>query len=235
MRYKSVIIPAICFFLVVTIVFSGCSLIDFPNYVIQHYSFDGQEGLYNPNDPDLDKQMDKFNVLIERNPEDATYYYGRALAYFEKGQYDKAMVDLNKVIELSPEYAPAYNMRGRAYYDKGEYDKAISDCNKAIEIEKDPKYIAAYYYNRGFSYYSTGEYDKAIDDYTKAIEMDSKIDSDLYRKASKLDSAYYRRGLVYKAKGEYDIAASDFEKVVQMANDPKVVAAARQALKDIGK
>ena len=236
MSDKRVIIPIICFFLAVTIVFSGCSsLLAFPNFVIQHYSFDGHEVLYDPNDPDVDKAITEYTNYLESNPESAFMYYHRGLAYLFNGEYDKAITDFTKAIDLDPEYAYAYNMRGRAYYDKGEYDKAISDCNNAIEIEKDPKYIAAYYYNRGFSYDATGEYDKSIADYTKAIEMDSKIDSAHYRNASRLDSAYYRRGLAYKAKGEYDLAASDFEKAVQIALDPKVVEAARQALNDIEK
>ena len=236
MGYKKLIISVICLLLTATAVFSGCSsLLEFPNFVIQHYSFDGHESLYEPNDPEAEEAIAKYTDYLESNPESAFIYYHRGLVYLLEGEYDKAIADYTKAIELNPEYAYAYNMRGRVYYDKGEYDKAISDCDKAIEIEKDPKYTAAYYYNRGFSYDATGEYDKAIDDYTKAIEMSSKIDETHYRNASRLDSAYYRRGLAYKAKGEYDLAASDLEKAVQIAHDPKLVEAAHQALESLGK
>jgi tetratricopeptide (TPR) repeat protein len=152
-----------------------------------------------------DLQLLACTELIQRNQKDATAYFNRALAYYEKKDFDRAVADTSKAIDLNPNYAVAYNRRSATYNAKGDHDRAIADANKAIEI--DPK-LATAYGNRGNAYYNKKQYDRAIADANKAIGIDPK-----------LARAYNNRGLAYRAKGDTDRAIADYSKAVDI--DPK--------------
>jgi tetratricopeptide (TPR) repeat protein len=72
--------------------------------------------------------------IIQRDPNDATAYHNRAVAYGANGEIDRAIADYTKAIELTPDNAAAYDNRGRAYASKGDYTHAIADVTKASEL-----------------------------------------------------------------------------------------------------
>jgi Flp pilus assembly protein TadD len=72
--------------------------------------------------------------IIRRNPNDASAYHHRAVAYGLAGDTDKAIADYSKVIEIVPNSASAYDNRGRAYASKGDYAHAVADVTKASEL-----------------------------------------------------------------------------------------------------
>ena len=72
--------------------------------------------------------------IIRRNPNDASAYHHRAVAYELAGDTDKAIADYSKVIEIAPNDASAYDNRGRAYANKGDYVRAVADVTKASEL-----------------------------------------------------------------------------------------------------
>lgn len=45
---------------------------------------------------------------IKQNPDSATAYYKRGIAYYTEQNYTNVLVDFSKVIELNPEYIDAY-------------------------------------------------------------------------------------------------------------------------------
>ena len=56
-----------------------------------------------------DEAIKECNKAIELDPNLATAYAIRSVAYGSKGQYDKALADCNKAIELAPNPNPATN------------------------------------------------------------------------------------------------------------------------------
>ena len=118
---------------------------------------------------------------IELDPESAkTYYYERALNYYELGQTgrasfddltNKALEDLEQVIKLDSQYAEAYCEKGRIYYKLRETNKALENFNTCNELKPD---VLRYgdRWMRGNLYRDVGENEKAIADYTKIIEND---------------------------------------------------------------
>ena len=53
-----------------------------------------------------------YTEAIELNPENASVYNNRGVAYRDKGDFDAASEDFNKAIELDPEYAGVYSNSG---------------------------------------------------------------------------------------------------------------------------
>jgi tetratricopeptide (TPR) repeat protein len=72
--------------------------------------------------------------IILRDPNDATAYHNRAVAYGLAGDLDHAIADYTKAIDIAPNSAAAYDNRGRAYASKGDYTRALADVIKAREL-----------------------------------------------------------------------------------------------------
>ena len=72
--------------------------------------------------------------IIQRDPNNATAYHNRAVAYGLTGDIDHAIADYSKTIEIRPDNAAAYENRGRAYASKGDYTHALADVTKASEL-----------------------------------------------------------------------------------------------------
>ena len=142
-----------------------------------------------------------YSGAITLDPEFASLYNNRGLAYRNLGEFEKAITDHSKAIELSPENAAPYNSRGAAYQDLGKFEKAITDYSKAIEL--DPEHEHAYN-NRGLAYTNLGEFEKAITDYSKAIKLDPEH-----------ATAYNSRGAAYEELGEAELAKNDYLKADQ--------------------
>ena len=85
--------------------------------------------------------------ISNTNPQDASGFVNRGIAYYHLRNYDQALSDFNKAIELDPAYSDAYMERG-IYYMEVKIDSllSVSDYNKALEL--DPQNASAYY-NRG--------------------------------------------------------------------------------------
>jgi len=81
-----------------------------------------------------DSAIDASTKAIAIDPNYATAYYNRGIAYKDKGQLDRAIEDWNKAIALDPNYARAYINRGIAYAIRGIMGKAISDFQKACDF-----------------------------------------------------------------------------------------------------
>jgi tetratricopeptide (TPR) repeat protein len=83
---------------------------------------------------DLQLRIKGCSDTIQRNPDDATAYHHRAVAYGLAGDLDHAIADYSKTIEISPDNSAAYENRGRAYASKGDYTRALADVMKANEL-----------------------------------------------------------------------------------------------------
>jgi len=61
-------------------------------------------------------------------------YYGRGVAYGEKGEGDQAIADYTEAIRINPDFALAYYGRGIAYRKKGVESKSKADLSRAKEL-----------------------------------------------------------------------------------------------------
>jgi hypothetical protein len=75
-----------------------------------------------------------YTAAIRPDPNDATAYYNRGSAYYNKGMFDRAIEDFNAALRLNPNDAYAYIGRGNAYYNKKDYRRARADYEKALQI-----------------------------------------------------------------------------------------------------
>jgi len=64
----------------------------------------------------------------------AQTYHGRALAYYEHGDYAKAITDFTEAIQLNPDDGQSHRCRARAYQGNGNLAKASTDLAKAEEL-----------------------------------------------------------------------------------------------------
>ncbi len=82
-----------------------------------------------------DDAIADYDKAIALNPNDATAYTNRGVAYGSKGAFDWAIADHSRAIALDPKYALAYTNRGLAHKKNGEVDRAIADFSKVLEID----------------------------------------------------------------------------------------------------
>jgi tetratricopeptide (TPR) repeat protein len=183
-----------------------------------------------------------YTEAIELDPNNATAYFKRGLAYDNIDKYQAAIADYTKAIELDSRDSASHNNRGAVYSRVGDKQSALRDYDTAIEI--DPKYTVALK-NRGNTHFDLGNYQAAIVDYERAIELDPKIslgdnyaiayenlgDEALkqedwkqaiqdYSKAISLGhpnpaEVYGARGWVYAEQGDYEAALLDANAVLR--------------------
>lgn len=88
--------------------------------------------------------------LLKLQPDDATAFYSRALAYDSKGDKEKALADIASAIKLTPKDPQIYELRASIYFKQagtpavgGPLDKALADYATALHLRlqgvDDPK------------------------------------------------------------------------------------------------
>ena len=78
--------------------------------------------------------LNAYNKAIDLNPNDASAYNNRGLAYDNLNKDDLAIADYNKAIELNPKDADAYYNRGNAYGRLGNSTYANQDLKIAAKL-----------------------------------------------------------------------------------------------------
>ena len=112
--------------------------------------------------------LNAYNKAIEVNPNDASAYNNRGLAYHNLDKRNMAIADYDKAIELNPEYGDAFNNRGKTIAGLGDYKQAILNYDRAIELNQKN---ADAYYNRGYAYSRLGNSTYANQDLKKAARL----------------------------------------------------------------
>ena len=98
--------------------------------------------------------LNAYNKTIELDPNNASAYNNRGLAYYNLDKDDLAIADYEKAIELNPKYGDAFNNLAKTYGRRGYYKQAILFYDRVIELN--PKDADAYY-NRGKAYERLGD------------------------------------------------------------------------------
>ena len=121
---------------------------------------------------DYDLAIAAYNAAIGVDPNNASVYINRGLAFLAKGHYDLANADIDTAISIVPENTITYRNRiikqAMQHSKNRDNDLAVLGYTKAIEI--DPNDWSDYN-NRALAYLAKGEYDSAISDFETAISI----------------------------------------------------------------
>ncbi|CAD5951673.1 Translocon at the outer membrane of chloroplasts 64 [Planktothrix agardhii] len=91
---------------------------------------------------DYEAAIEKFNLVLNHNPDEFEAYYHRGIAYAEVGLYSNAIGDFNTTIALNKYNAEAYFQRGMIYKQTGDYKQAIRDFEFTLFFK--PNHSLAY-------------------------------------------------------------------------------------------
>jgi tetratricopeptide (TPR) repeat protein len=83
---------------------------------------------------DPKKAIEYLNNAIKLQPDLATAYYNRGIAYSNLGRLQRAIEDYNEAIHLKPNDAEAYTNRGGAYFMQGNKKLFCRDVQKACTL-----------------------------------------------------------------------------------------------------
>jgi serine/threonine protein kinase/Flp pilus assembly protein TadD len=148
-----------------------------------------------------DEAIADYSSAIQLKPNDHTSYFGRGLAYLNKGMYDQSINNFARAIELNPSYSDSFNNRGIAYANLRDFSRALADYNEAIRL--DPGNARAYG-NRGNVHFSQNNYEQALEDYNKALQL------------MPLVNVYRSRAVLYSKIGKDDLANADLARARQL-------------------
>ncbi|MEK7487300.1 MAG: tetratricopeptide repeat protein, partial [Planctomycetota bacterium] len=177
-----------------------------------------------------------YSKWIETNPQSASAYYFRGLAYTEQNEIESAFQNFERAIQLNPNYADAYFNRGNIKIKRGEIQSAIDDFTKAIQLSPNSWEI---YTNRGNARELQKNFSGALEDHTEAIRL-NPTSADCYnnrgmtkhsiddlngaledyteaiRLNPQLSEVYNNRGRVQRDQGFLERAIEDFSEAIRL-------------------
>ncbi len=160
--------------------------------------------------------LQSFNDAIQKWPDNAENYYGRALYYAMQKKEIDAIKDVDKAIALVPnKFAEYYELRGKIRTTNKDFVAAIADFDEAIKLE--PNY-PEYYERRGRLKMKVKDDAGAVSDFNSCIS-----------KGEKTYKVYLSRGAAKYNLGNGVDACLDLKKAL----DNKVEGA-EDALKNCG-
>ena len=180
--------------------------------------------------------IDYFNTLISRNPNDAVGYYNRGLAHLAMGNYQEANLDLEKTFSLGLRLAETDAHRGYARLKVGDLRGANQELTLALEISPRNALFNAYF---GEFQVSQGNHAEALNYLENAnilnpdLGLAYLIRGKLYMSLGLQESAaevfdssigldlptaqdYVDRGEILAFFGEYDLAFSDLDEAIRI-------------------
>ncbi|MBN2366875.1 MAG: protein kinase [Calditrichaeota bacterium] len=86
--------------------------------------------------------FERFQIVLELDPNFGLAYNMLALTYMETGEYQKAIQNFEQYASLNPGDANVFDSMGELYLRMGELDQALAKYQEAIEVE--PQYFYAY-------------------------------------------------------------------------------------------
>lgn len=116
--------------------------------------------------------LDKYNKIINSDPNNPVNYFTRAMIYNQFGNNTKYKENMDTALTFNQKEETIFLDKWANYKNSGDYEGAVNALNIAIDIN--PDYVVAYYF-RGITYLEMGYPYKAIGDFTKVSDLDKEF------------------------------------------------------------
>ncbi len=166
-----------------------------------------------------------FDILIQRQPNNASHYNNRGLLHFQTGEYLDALDDYDRAIALNPILSQVYNNRANCHAALGSLDEAVADYDTALDLN--PTDINAWI-NQGVTFRDLDLYSRAVESFDIALQL-----TDLTRQEHPTDEnkflighIYTQRGRTHHVAGYWNWAIADYRRALRrlpQQNSPKVL------------
>ncbi len=151
---------------------------------------------------ELDKSIQDYTFIIEKNTSYLEAYYERGFSKYLLGQLKDSLDDLQTVISNDHSHSKAYFTKSIIMTKLDKPMEAIDGFSMVIELNHEDSEA---YYNRGLVYSKLEKYRDAINDFNHAI----KIKDDYFE-------AYDSRGYSQFKLKKYKQASIDFKKSIEI-------------------
>ncbi|MBS1797966.1 MAG: tetratricopeptide repeat protein [Acidobacteria bacterium] len=134
-----------------------------------------QEGIALHDSRKYDQAIEKYQTVLDENPDCTRAMYEMALSYHSKGDLEKSIEIASKGIKYTgPELPMFYILIGNTWDEQGNPQKSLEIYQDAIKVLKDDKEntraLGSVYYNMGVTYVGLKQYKEAREAMKKAVE-----------------------------------------------------------------
>jgi tetratricopeptide (TPR) repeat protein len=164
------------------------------------------------------KSIDDYSLTIDRNPNDADAYFGRAIDFMVLQDLSEAIDDYSKVIALNPDFILARFNRAVVRYKQMEIEN-ISDNLNANDLSLNLTLTPANpKFTNNFSKPQSGNHPQSTELANKRAYNYEQIMQD-YAAIIKLNPdfvyAYFNRGNLHCFRKDYKVAIADYNEAVE--------------------
>ncbi len=118
----------------------------------------------------LEKAIEVYGILIDRDPNRAELYYKRANARNGLSNLEAALADYDRAIALNPSYGYALCNRGSVLERLGRREEALASFERALALEPTDSLT---HYNRGSVLKDLRRFEEALESYNAALALNA--------------------------------------------------------------
>jgi tetratricopeptide (TPR) repeat protein len=150
-----------------------------------------------------EQAIEYFTRALRKNPQDATTFACRALAYLQEGNLERSLNDSEKAIRLAPDRGLGYVAKANALTALGQAPKALEVLNEGIR--RDPKSARAYYTRAELVRKYGLQGADPVTDLQEAVGLNPQF-----------TRAYAWLGILYDGRQEYDKAVVVCDRALEL-------------------
>ena len=145
------------------------------------------------------EQIAFLNRVILDHRDNHLWYYYRAQAYFNLGEYEKSLIDLDRFLIADPKFIHALKLRFDNHYFLRNLPKCEIYIQELMDLEPEN---GLFYSDYGHILLQKGEWNKAVKNFDLAIKY----------KSDHLGYVYLGRGIARFNLNQKKLACADWEK-----------------------
>ncbi|MCK4532478.1 tetratricopeptide repeat protein [bacterium] len=128
--------------------------------------------------------------------------YGKAMGFFEQGDFSQALIEVGEVLKIEPQMAEAHFLAGKIHANSHRFIEAVEACQWAIQLV--PLFLAAHFL-LGVVYDKMGQRQEAIDEFRKVIYIDRAF-----------GLAYFNIARIYQLQGESEKSLKEYTNAIKI-------------------